>query len=105
MFFTPKRRPSAHRLLGHRGRETRARREHATALWVTGGIQIALAVALFVAGFVAYQAVQTHAREVEATVRLALPGLFVLGGVVTARSALRNLRLARSERADATKSE
>jgi len=53
------------------------------------------------AGFEAYQAVQTHARDVEATLRLALPGLFVIGGLVTARSAVRNLRLARAERAAA----
>ncbi|HXV14563.1 MAG TPA: hypothetical protein VEC56_10195 [Candidatus Krumholzibacteria bacterium] len=99
MFFTPKRRPTAHRLLGRHGRDRRARREHATTLYVTGSIQVALAVALAAAGFVAFQAVQAHARDVDATTRLALPGAFVIGALVTLRSALRNLRLAKAEAA------
>jgi hypothetical protein len=101
VFFTPKRRPTAHRLLGRHGRDRRARREYATSLYVTGGIQAALAVALAAAGIVAFQAVQTHARDVDATLRLALPGAFGLGALVTLRSALRNIRLAKEERAAA----
>lgn len=99
MFFTPKRRPTARRLLGNRGRGERARREYATTLYVTGTIQVALALALLVAGGIAFQAVEAHARDVEATLRLGLPALFVVGAAVTARSAVRNLRLAKDERA------
>lgn len=98
MFFTPKRRPTAHRLLGNRGRDERARREFATSLLVTGGVQVALASALLIAGIVAFQAVQTHARDIEPSLRLALPALFVVGAAVTTRSAIRNLRLAKSVR-------
>ncbi len=99
VFFTPKRRPTARRLLGNRERDARSHREHAAALTVTGAIQAALAAALMVAATVAYQAVQTHARDVDATLRFALPGLFVVGALASARSAFRNLRLAREERA------
>ena len=99
MFFTPKRRPSAHRLLGRDARDQRTRREHGTALYVTGIIQTALAVALFVAAGAAFRAVQAHAQDVEATLRYALPALFVFGALVTARSAMRNLRMAKLERA------
>jgi hypothetical protein len=97
MFFTPKRRPTAHRLLGNRGRGERARREYATTLYITGAIQVALAVALVVAGGIAFQAVQAHARDVDATLRLGLPAAFVLAAAITARSAVRNLRLAKVE--------
>lgn len=105
MFFTPKRRPTARRLLGNRGRGERARREYATALYVTGAIQVALSLALVVAGAIAYQAVQTHARDVEGRLRLGLPALFVAAAAVTARSAVRNLRLAKVESAPRTDSD
>jgi hypothetical protein len=98
VFFTPRRRQSAHRLLDNRGRDERTRREHATALYVTGIIQAALAVALLVAGLAAFRAVQAHARDVQGTLRFGLPGLFVAGALVTVRSAVRNLRMARLER-------
>lgn len=98
MFFTPNRRRTPHRLLGNRGRDERARREFATSLLITGGVQVALASALLTAGIVAFQAVQAHARDVDASLRLGLPGLFVLGAAITARSAIRNLRLGRSVR-------
>jgi ABC-type nickel/cobalt efflux system permease component RcnA len=101
VFFTPKRRSSARRLLGQQDRDRRTRREHATALLVTASIQAALAIALLVAAAVAYGAVQTHARDVDATLRLGLPGLFVVAALITTRSAVRNLRLARAERASA----
>jgi ABC-type nickel/cobalt efflux system permease component RcnA len=68
-------------------------------LYVTGIIQTALAVALLVAALAAFRAVQAHAQDVEATLRYALPGMFVFGALVTARSALRNLRMAQRERA------
>lgn len=97
MFFTPKRRPTARRLLGNRGRGERARREYATTLYITGAIQVALALALLVAGGIAFQAVQTHARDVDATLRLGLPAAFILAAAITARSAVRNLRLAKVE--------
>ncbi len=107
MFFTPKRRPTPRRLLGRRARDRRARHEYATTLTVTGTIQVALAVALVVAGIVAFQAVQAHARDVDATLRFALPGGFIVAALVTARSAIRNLRLASGERtrADASSDE
>ena len=97
VFFTPKRRPTARRLLGNRGRGERARREYATTLYVTGAIQVALSLTLLVAGAIAFRAVQAHARDVEATLRLGLPALFVVAAAVTARSAARNLRLAKVE--------
>lgn len=99
MFFTPKRRPTARRLLGNRARGERARREYATTLYVTGVVQVALSVALLMAGAIAFQAVQTHARDVDATLRLGLPALFVVAAALTGASAARNLRLAKAERA------
>jgi hypothetical protein len=98
VFFTPKRRPSARRLLADRARGTRARREYANALTITGVVQAALAAALIVAAVSAYRAVQTHAPHVAATLRLALPALFALGAAASARTALANLRRAREER-------
>ncbi|MCI0453058.1 MAG: hypothetical protein L0Z51_11860 [Candidatus Latescibacteria bacterium] len=99
MFFTPKRRPTSHRLLGRQRRDRRVRGEYATTLYVTGAVQVALSIALVAAGFVSFQAVQAHARDVDATVRLALPGAFFVGALVTLRSAVRNLRLAKTEKA------
>jgi hypothetical protein len=104
VFFTPKRRPTARRLLGNRARGERARREYATTLYVTGAIQVALSLALLVAGAIAFQAVQAHARDVETTLRLGLPALFIAAAAVTARSAIHNLRLAKTEGAPRTDS-
>ncbi len=65
---------------------------------VTGIVQAALSVALLVAGLAAFRAVQAHAQDAQATVRFALPGLFCFGALVSARSAIRNLRLGMLER-------
>lgn len=68
-------------------------------LRVTAWVQIALAVALVAAAVASYQAIQAHAADAKPTLRLALPGAFGLGALVTLRSALRNFGLSRSERA------
>ena len=68
-------------------------------LRITAWVQVALAVALVAAASASYQAIHAHAADAKATLRLALPGAFGLGAVVTVRSALRNFRLARAERA------
>ena len=98
MFFTPKRRPTAHRLLGRHSRDGRARREYAMTLRITAWVQVALAVALVGAAVASYQAIQAHAADAKPTLRLALPGAFGLAALVTVRSALRNFRLSRTER-------
>ena len=99
MFFTPKRRPTAHRLLGTRSGDARARREYAMTLRITAWVQAALAVALVAAAVASHQAIQAHAGNLEPTLRLALPGAFGLGALVTLRSAWRNFGLSRAERA------
>jgi hypothetical protein len=67
-------------------------------LYVTGAVQVALSIALLVAGAIAFQAVEAHARDVDAALRLGLPALFVVAAAVTGTSAARNLRLAKAER-------
>jgi hypothetical protein len=98
VFFTPKRRPTAHRLLGRRSRDSR---EYAMTLRITAWVQVALAVALVGAAVASYQAIQAHAAAAKPTLRLALPGAFGLAALVTVRSALRNFRLSRTERSNA----
>ena len=98
VFFTPKRRPTAHRLLGARSRNLRARREYAMTLRVTAWVQVALAVALVGAAVASYQAIQAHAADAKPMLRLALPGAFGIAALVTLRSAARNFRLSRGER-------
>lgn len=98
VFFTPKRRPTAHRLLGRHARDIRVRREYALTLRITAWVQVALAMALVAAAVASYQAIQAHAAGAKATLRLALPAAFGLAALITVRSALRNFRLSRSER-------
>jgi hypothetical protein len=98
VFFTPKRRPSAGRLLGRRERSHREHREYATSLTVTGAVQVALALSLLAAGFFAWRAIEVHARTIETPLRLGLPLTFAFGAWITLRSGIRNLRLAREVR-------
>src|SRR4029453_3770025 len=69
VFFTPRRRPTAHRLLGRHSRDVRARREYAMTLRVTAWVQVALAVALVAGAGAPYQAIERLGAAAKPPVR------------------------------------
>jgi hypothetical protein len=75
---------------------SRQRREYAATVYSTAFIQVILAVTLIVAGIRSYQAVSAHGDTLPLPLKLALPVVFVVAGLISARSALRNVRSAHS---------
>jgi hypothetical protein len=78
------------------GSSSRSRREYAATSYSTALIQLILAVTLFIAAFWSYQAVAVHGQGVGLLLKLILPVVFSVGGLLVARTAVRNLQAARS---------
>jgi hypothetical protein len=75
--------------------QSRQRQEYAASVFSTAIVQGALSASLFLAALKAYQAVSAKAWTVGIMVKMALPLVFVLGGLWCARLCLKNLRAGR----------
>jgi hypothetical protein len=75
--------------------QSRQRQEYAASVLSTAIVQGALSASLFIAALKAYQAVSAKAWTVGILVKMALPFVFVVGGLWCARLCLKNLRSGR----------
>jgi len=78
------------------GSGSRQRREYAATSYSTAAIQLILAGTLFMAAFRSYQAVAVHAEGVGVLLKLLLPVVFSVAGLLVVRSAFRNVQAARA---------
>ena len=78
------------------GRSSRSRREYTATTYSAAAIQLVLAFTLFLAAFRSYQAVAAHAQGVGVLLKLVLPVVFSVGGLLVARTAFRSVQSARA---------
>jgi hypothetical protein len=74
---------------------SRQRREYAATTYSMAVIKAMLAVALITAGIRAYQAINAHTSTISLPLKLALPFLFIAGGLFVARSCVNSIRSVR----------
>ena len=81
---------------------SRQRQEYAASVYSMAVIQGLLTMALFIGAYRSYSAVSVHSPDLRVALKLALPGLFVVVGLLSARSAWKNISAAREHWAHRT---
>jgi hypothetical protein len=73
----------------------RQRREYAASTYSMAVIKAILAVAMVMAGIMAYQAIDAQTSNISLPAKLAVPAFFILGAILVARSCVKNIRAVR----------
>lgn len=90
MFIKPRQVRRSDRFQSRLRSQSRQRQEYAASIMSTAVVQAALAISLALAAVKAYNAVSAQAASVGILLRLALPVIFLLGGLWCARLAVKN---------------